>query len=1173
MRLRVVLADRPSCNVALHAADSTQLFAGLGATRHFCRALRLEKEGTGVRFVGWVGDTTLAKGTLELAKPFADCLGLREGDELETHAARDAVVAAAVMVQPDSSDDWEVVELQAGYIEQNLLSQVAVLTPGMVFPVWIHGQMPVRLRVDARDENQTECFLLARDSELMIESKQRAREERPMSLFGKAGEAGDGHPSSAEPRLRLRVLALASDLDGPIGKVHVEDLERLAGYVARDGCLAWLTVKRLNTDSRGAQLIRLVVDEAVPRGQIVIGTCLATHSEVPCFSLVSLTRCRQVPVYVPELELVPLGNWASSKDAKSRRPNLDFQNARWLDGLFKDFVQRMGEVDLMEGVVVQLRSKDEPSILGNTSDQTTLPGQLPIMNGVGKDCKGLLGGSSDSTDLYDDLSDIDDIYQTTGQTCEITNSGLGVFELDLGLDEEVSTPSQDAGHSVHARLQSRPSVLAVRVQFALGETRAAMRHDVDQPPFVRLTHRALEDDVCLSVHWPSLGTGGAPTENVDALTLLWQATPGLHELPVEEISCGAIQVVPCGGVVAAGEPLDSLKLYSEPAYALKANLLSQLGCLPQPTEDDANASSSRPRPCEPNTIASCSPGAVAVIGGTGSGKTMLCRRVLVELAREGVLPIQVSCTKLGQPSRKFKSVQERLQDILRIACRHSPSVVLFDDFGALCPDVEPGAPNLSIVEERSPILSELLLDLLPALRGSGARVALCATLPSDAAAHRALWKPPALEHKIALRSPLLKERPDILQILLRKKVADGWQIDETLLHEGALDGWGGRVDGFSVADLAGLVHRACVEAESEAGTGLLAGTERIPNGDALCEQPRLALRHLERATEGFVPSSMADQTFLSSDVKLSDIGGMHEPKQELMDMLTMPTKYAVLMDRSPVRGRKGMMLVGPPGCGKTFLVQAAAHETKGLLRFLTVKGPELLSKYIGESEAGVRRVFERAAAAAPAVIFFDEIEALAPKRGADSTGVTDRVVNQMLCYLDGVEDRGRVYVIAASGRPDLVDPALLRPGRFDRICYCGIPSDEEKLELCEILATKNGLVVGGEQGDGGLQDALRHLVSQLPRLFTSADLNGLFSSAKIEAVNELLAQGPAGSKQTPSMSMAHLHTALSTAKASISEADEQRYNKVFEAYRPGTKQSALQRTGPETLPGKKVALA
>jgi peroxin-1 len=322
---------------------------------------------------------------------------------------------------------------------------------------------------------------------------------------------------------------------------------------------------------------------------------------------------------------------------------------------------------------------------------------------------------------------------------------------------------------------------------------------------------------------------------------------------------------------------------------------------------------------------------------------------------------------------------------------------------------------------------------------------------------------------------------------------------------------------------------------------------------------------------------MADQSFFTSDVCWSDIGGLDGPKQALLDMLTMPTKYGVLVDRAPVRTRKGLMLVGPPGCGKTMLVQAAANETKGLLRFLTVKGPELLSKYIGASEAGVRQKFEQAAAAAPCVVFFDEIEALAPKRGADSTGVTDRVVNQMLCYLDGVEDRGRVYVVAASSRPDLVDQALMRPGRFDKICYCGLPTEEEKVQICIVLAAKHNLVVGpSEQQTSGtdMRAHLRRLVSRFPKLFTSADIGALFSTAKVEAVTSALNEnGSSKSASGPTMTLAHLYAALPLAKASISEADDHRYNKIFAPYRPGAQPNALKRDGSEATGGTKVALA
>ncbi|CAJ1426366.1 unnamed protein product [Effrenium voratum] len=463
---------------------------------------------------------------------------------------------------------------------------------------------------------------------------------------------------------------------------------------------------------------------------------------------------------------------------------------------------------------------------------------------------------------------------------------------------------------------------------------------------------------------------------------------------------------------------------------------------------------------------------------------------------------------------------------------------------------------------RSSLLAEMLLDLLPEVRSSGARVAFVVTIPDDSSVHRMLWTWPALEHKVAIRQPQLKERPEILMALVQLKVEEGWDVEQALLAEGALDAWGGRVDGFSIADLCDLVERACVEANVQASG------ERLRDGTSEWGKQRLCMEQLQKACEDFVPATMADQTFFTSEVQLADIGGLQSAKQDLMDMLTMPTRYAVLLDRAPVRTRKGLMLVGPPGCGKTMLIQAAAHETKGLLRFLSVKGPELLSKYIGESEAGVRKVFERAAAAAPAVIFFDEIEALTPKRGADSTGVTDRVVNQMLCYLDGVEDRGRVFVVAATGRPDMVDPALMRPGRFDKICYCGLPSEAEKLDICQVLARKNKLTDGAPaSAEADLNVQLRQLVSRLPRLFTSADINALFSSAKIEAVNEKLKKEAVGE---PKITMGHLYTALESAKASVSESDERRHAQIFAPYCGG---SGSRGGLGETAKAVKVALA
>ncbi|CAN0364833.1 unnamed protein product, partial [Laminaria digitata] len=159
----------------------------------------------------------------------------------------------------------------------------------------------------------------------------------------------------------------------------------------------------------------------------------------------------------------------------------------------------------------------------------------------------------------------------------------------------------------------------------------------------------------------------------------------------------------------------------------------------------------------------------------------------------------------------------------------------------------------------------------------------------------------------------------------------------------------------------------------------------------------------------------------------------------------LPVKYGRLFEATPTRLPTGALLYGPPGCGKTLLAGAVAAECG--LNFISVKGPEVLDKYIGASEQAVRSLFARAASAAPCVLFFDEFEAVAPRRGNDNTGVTDRVVNQLLTFLDGVEGRDGVYVLGATSRPDLIDSALLRPGRLDRQLYCGFPDELEREDI------------------------------------------------------------------------------------------------------------------------------
>jgi len=217
---------------------------------------------------------------------------------------------------------------------------------------------------------------------------------------------------------------------------------------------------------------------------------------------------------------------------------------------------------------------------------------------------------------------------------------------------------------------------------------------------------------------------------------------------------------------------------------------------------------------------------------------------------------------------------------------------------------------------------------------------------------------------------------------------------------------------------------------------------------------------------------------------------LEEARRALEEAVVLPARHPALFAKLPLRPRSGVLLYGPPGCGKTHLAHALARATG--LRIITVKGPELLDKFIGASEAAVRRVFDTAAAAAPSVLFLDEFDSLAPRRGADSTGVTDRVVNQLLCQLDGIEVLSGVAVLAASTRPDLIDPALLRPGRLDRRVLCGLPHLHARASI--LKRALRGLTLAA--------DVNLEILAEKSEGLTGADLQAVAYNAQLELLRD-----------------------------------------------------------------------
>ncbi|SMN19445.1 similar to Saccharomyces cerevisiae YKL197C PEX1 AAA-peroxin [Maudiozyma saulgeensis] len=293
------------------------------------------------------------------------------------------------------------------------------------------------------------------------------------------------------------------------------------------------------------------------------------------------------------------------------------------------------------------------------------------------------------------------------------------------------------------------------------------------------------------------------------------------------------------------------------------------------------------------------------------------------------------------------------------------------------------------------------------------------------------------------------------------------------------------IEGYSILDIKNLV-------------------ERLLYGVMLdSDQSVLNANQFQEINESFVPvflqgvekSSSSKQQTQGAEQSWAKIGGLVEAKRILLETLEWPVKYAPIFSRSPLRLRSGLLIYGYPGCGKTLLASAVARECGGL-NFLPVKGPEILNKYIGASEQNVRELFEKAQSLRPCVLFFDEFDSVATKRGHDSTGVTDRVVNQLLTQMDGAEQLEGVYVVAATSRPDLIDPALLRPGRLDKSVFCDIPDSDSRIDILKrLLGETISNKISGED--------LKQIV-EFTEGYSGADLQGLYYNAHLRVVHRQL---------------------------------------------------------------------
>ncbi|WP_199510304.1 AAA family ATPase [Nucisporomicrobium flavum] len=394
---------------------------------------------------------------------------------------------------------------------------------------------------------------------------------------------------------------------------------------------------------------------------------------------------------------------------------------------------------------------------------------------------------------------------------------------------------------------------------------------------------------------------------------------------------------------------------------------------------------------------------VLVSGPAGSGKSALVRAVAASLGA-GVLPVWGP--ELAALTNDAAAT--RLRGLARDVRAGGPAVLLIADVEALAPRDEPGP------------LSTVFRQIVAELIASGAAVVCTTSRPE--AVDPSLRSPDLLAVQLAVPLPDAAMRREQLRVLTR-----GMPLAEDV----RLDDVAGRTPGFVAADLGALAREAGVRAA-------------LRQKEA--ESPTVAMDDFEAALDVVRPTSMAESTLEVAQVTLDEVGDMVEVKQTLTESVLWPLTYPDTFARLGVQPPRGVLLYGPPGCGKTFLVKAIAGTGKA--NVLSVKGAELLSKWVGDSERAVRELFRRAREAAPTLVFLDEVDALAPTRGqATDGGTTDRVVAALLTELDGVESLRNVVVIGATNRPDLIDPALLRPGRLERLVFVPPPDGEARAAI------------------------------------------------------------------------------------------------------------------------------
>ncbi|PVV02110.1 hypothetical protein BB560_003446, partial [Smittium megazygosporum] len=997
--LSIVYKSSNSCfvNIPLEWATAVENKYGIKT----CMVLKLTHSPSNKEFfVGWAGGiSTHQQHTkaslsefenspkshliLEIDPEYAKALGLAEADSVHVELIHPVQQCKSIEMVPENADDWEMLELNAEKIEQNLLSQVRVVAESQPILFWLNDSVRIKL-IAAGGIPEDKVLMLDNETELAVAPKVRQSKETVLNNL-------DSENLVSRHKIHMFKIAFSDTLDSTNALINDAQFDTL------------FSEYEVSNEKKSSP---------------------NTYDKDIGIPMVCTTVCPSLDI---DSVLSAIENVSNKSD--TAEPSLDTRKTRI--GFFT-----CPSSDVQPGVVLINKQLG----IANNFQQ----GQLVTLD---------RGSEIPPSDLsYFQIT----LENFSSKSTEISSLAFKKFLDDSELEnfvisDQLTVPVYTNEEGMYLKADEENKSSLEKIVFHIKQ-----KHENSVSKIEKTESGAKKDESKTLYQILVLKKSDPKLSNIVDSFRFKNSSESSTEAEFSDWPLVAID-----------------EFVSDTLLDVEDNLISSIG----------------------GTVSG-----LLICGSQGSGKTKILKHFFNCAQEFPILTFAkyISCTSLVNVKQN-KQLMRILEAIQTECYINAPFVLYFDDLDLILP---------SSANENNNSTSNLqvlfwLKDL--ALNRNGTCGAILATSKSRESLDSQLFEFGILQKEYEIPQLGKGERTSVLKVIATnssKKPSS--EINYSSIAY--------LTDGYTPGDLNTLYKMAIDESTvrffetQDSFTGI-----QGPNSEYSTNEfadIKVEQEDLEAAISSYTPNQLRGITLHKSSVKWQDIGSLTEVRRQLLDTLELPSKYAALFSPSTassggkagkskgsgLRLRSGILLYGYPGCGKTMLASAVANECG--LNFISVKGPELLNKYIGQSEQSVRDMFTRAKAAKPCVLFFDEFDSIAPRRGHDNTGVTDRVVNQFLTEMDGAEGLDGVYVLAATSRPDLIDPALLRPGRLDKSLLCDMPDSIGKFEIMEKHGSKMNI-----DPNVDLAEYAEKLVG-----FSGADIQGFLYNAFLESISQYTSQ-------------------------------------------------------------------